>query len=247
MDILTLLGLLIAFLAIIGGNFIEGGRVQSLLQLTAFIIVIGGTLGAILLQTPLKVFLRSLKMLLWVFRPPAMDAEQQISNILEWCQLARKEGLLGLETLSEELQEPFSRKGLQLLVDGREPEAIRAILEVEMDTLEEQAMQSAKVFEAAGGYAPTIGILGAVMGLIHVMANLADPAKLGEGIAVAFVATIYGVGSANLILLPISGKLKSIVSAQGRMREMMIEGLTAIAEGENPRAIESKLRGFLQS
>lgn len=246
MDILSVLGLLVAFGAVLGGNFIEGGRLASLLQLTAFIIVIGGTLGAVLLQTPLKVFVRAVKMLLWVFRPPVIDAERQIENIVEWCQLARKEGLLGLETLSEQLDEPFSRRGLQLLVDGREPEAIRSIMEVELDSLEEQAMHAAKVFEAAGGYAPTVGILGAVMGLIHVMENLADPSKLGEGIAVAFVATIYGVGSANLVLLPVSGKLKAIIHAQGRVREMTIEGLTAIAEGENPRAIEAKLRGYLQ-
>ncbi|MEJ2632062.1 MAG: flagellar motor protein [Acidihalobacter sp.] len=246
MDILSLLGLLVAFGAIVGGNFIEGGRVESLLQLTAFIIVIGGTLGAVLLQTPLKIFLRSIKMLLWVFQPPPINAEQQVENIVEWCQLARKEGLLGLEALSEQLDEPFSRKGLQLLVDGREPESIRSIMEVELESFEEQEMHAAKVFEAAGGYSPTIGILGAVMGLIHVMENLADPSKLGEGIAVAFVATIYGVGLANLILLPVAGKLKSIIHAQGRMREMTIEGLTAIAEGENPRAIEAKLRGYLQ-
>lgn len=245
-DILSLLGLLVAFGAILGGNLLEGGRVGSLLQLTAFVIVIGGTLGAVLLQTPLKVFLQASRMLLWVFRPPALNAEQQVESIVEWCHLARKEGLLGLETLSEELEDPFSRKGLQLLVDGREPEAIRAIMEVELDSLEDRAMQAAKTFEAAGGYAPTIGILGAVMGLIHVMQNLADPAKLGEGIAVAFVATIYGVGSANLLLLPIAGKLKAIVQAQSRVREMTIEGLTAIAEGENPRAIESKLLGYLQ-
>ncbi len=245
-DILSLLGLLVAFGAIVGGNLIEGGRIQSLLQLTAFIIVIGGTLGAVLLQSPLKVFLRAVKMMMWVFRPPAINGEQQIERIVEWCQLARKEGLLGLETLSEQIEEPFSRKGLQLLVDGREPESIRSIMEVELESLEEQAMHAAKVFEAAGGYAPTIGIIGAVMGLIHVMENLADPSKLGEGIAVAFVATIYGVGSANLVLLPIAGKLKSIIHAQGRVREMTIEGLTAIAEGENPRAIEAKLRGYLQ-
>ena len=246
MDILTLLGLVIAFTAIVGGNFIEGGRVGSLLQFTAFVIVIGGTLGAVLLQTPLQVFKQAMKMLLWVFRPPPMDAEKQIGEIVEWSQLARREGLLGLEELSEKHEEPFARKGLQLLVDGREPEMIRSIMEVELDTLEEQAMHAARVFEAAGGYAPTIGILGAVMGLIHVMEHLAEPSKLGEGIAVAFVATIYGVGSANLVLLPIAGKLKSIVQAQSRQREMLIEGLAAIAEGENPRAIEAKLRGYIQ-
>ncbi|APZ43027.1 flagellar motor protein [Acidihalobacter ferrooxydans] len=245
-DILTLAGLVIAFAAILGGNMIEGGRVGSLLQFTAFVIVIGGTFGAVLLQTPLKVFLPAMKMLLWVFIPPPMDAGKQIEEILEWSQLARREGLLGLEQISEDHDEPFARKGLQMLVDGREPEMIRSIMEVELDSMEEQAMHAAKVFEAAGGYAPTIGILGAVMGLIHVMEHLAEPSKLGAGIAVAFVATIYGVGSANLVLLPIAGKLKSIVLAQSRMREMMIEGLTAIAEGENPRAIEAKLRGYIQ-
>lgn len=246
LDILTLLGLLIAFAAIVGGNWIEGGRIGSLLQFTAFVIVIGGTFGAILLQSPLPVFMRAMRMLLWVFRPPAIDAERQIKEIVAWSQLARKEGLLGLESVSERHEDPFAKRGLQLLVDGREPEMIRAIMEVELESYEENAIQAAKVYEAAGGYAPTIGILGAVMGLIHVMEHLADPSKLGEGIAVAFVATIYGVGSANLILLPIAGKLKAIIHEQERVKEMTIEGLTAIAEGENPRAIETKLRGFIE-
>lgn len=246
MDILSLLGILLALGAVLGGNFIEGGKLDSLLQLTAFIIVMGGTLGAVLLQSPLAVFVRAVKMGLWIFKPPLIEPERQIESIIEWCQIARREGLLGLESISESLEEPFARKGLQLLVDGREPDAIRGILEVELEAAEEQLLHSAKVYESAGGYAPTVGILGAVMGLIHVMENLADPAKLGAGIAVAFVATIYGVGSANLFLLPIANKLKSIIHRQSKVREMVIEGLTAIAEGENPRAIESKLQGYLQ-
>ncbi|OBS09799.1 flagellar motor protein [Acidihalobacter prosperus] len=246
MDVLSLLGILIALGAVIGGNFIEGGHIDSLLQLTAFIIVVGGTLGAVLLQSPLPVFWRAVRMGLWVFKPPSIEPERQIESIVEWCQVARREGLLGLEGVSDELEEPFARKGLQMLVDGREPEAIRSALEVELDAAEEQLMHAAKVYEAAGGYAPTVGILGAVMGLIHVMENLADPSKLGAGIAVAFVATIYGVGAANLFLLPIANKLKSIIHRQSQVREMTIEGLAAIAEGENPRAIEAKLQGYVQ-
>ncbi|AOU98451.1 flagellar motor protein [Acidihalobacter yilgarnensis] len=246
MDILSLLGILIALGAVIGGNYIEGGHIGSLLQLTAFIIVMGGTLGAVLLQSPLPVFWRAVRMGLWVFKPPSIEPERQIESIVEWCQIARREGLLGLEGVSDALEEPFARKGLQMLVDGREPEAIRSVLEVELDATEEQLMHAAKVYEAAGGYAPTVGILGAVMGLIHVMENLADPTKLGAGIAVAFVATIYGVGAANLFLLPIANKLKSIIHRQSKVREMTIEGLAAIAEGENPRAIEAKLQGYVQ-
>lgn len=240
-------GLLVAFGAILTGNFIEGGKLDSLIQLTAFIIVVGGTLGAVMLQTPIQVFVRGVKMLRWVFKPPIIQPEKRIEEIVNWAQLARKEGLLGLESLSDSYPDHFARKGLTLLVDGREPQEIRKILEVELDVLEQQEIHAADVYESAGGYAPTIGILGAVMGLIHVMQNLSDPSKLGEGIAVAFVATIYGVGSANLISLPIAGKLKSIIHRQANVREMTIEGLVAIAEGENPRALESKLRGFSQT
>ena len=163
---------------------------------------------------------------------------------MEWSNIARKEGLLGLEDIAENETNPFSQKGLQLLVDGSEPEVIRRVLEVELDAKEHINTQAAKVFENMGGYCPTIGIIGAVMGLIHVMQNLADPSKLGSGIAVAFVATIYGVGLANLIFLPVAGKLKAQIHAQSQLYEMIIEGIISIAEGENPRNIETKLRGF---
>jgi chemotaxis protein MotA len=153
--------------------------------------------------------------------------------------------LLGLETLAESEPEPFARKGLQLLVDGSEPDTIRAIMEVDLNAREYSDIHAAKVFEGMGGYSPTIGIIGAVMGLIHVMNNLADPAKLGAGIAVAFVATIYGVGLANLFFLPMANKLKNIIHAQTQFREMIVEGIVSIAEGENPRNIETKLRGYI--
>lgn len=245
MDILTILGVALGLGAILGGNALEGGHVDSLLQMTAFLIVAGGTIGAVLVQTPMPVFLRSLKMLMWMVFPPKVEEKGAIEKIISWSSIARKEGLLGLEALVESEPDVFAKKGLQLLVDGSEPEAIRKILEVEIGTKEHFDTQAAKVYEGMGGYSPTIGIIGAVMGLIHVMNNLADPSKLGSGIAVAFVATIYGVGMANLFLLPIANKLKGLIHTQTQFREMLIEGIISIAEGENPRSIETKLQGYL--
>jgi len=160
--------------------------------------------------------------------------------------VARKDGLLALETSIKKVQDPFLRKGLQLVVDGTEPKLTREILEIEIEHKEEYNLTSAKVFESAGGYSPTIGILGAVMGLIHVMENLSDPQKLGAGIAVAFVATIYGVGAANLVYLPLAGKMKLRIREEVIMQDMIIEGLIALSEGENPRRVEEKLVGFLR-
>jgi chemotaxis protein MotA len=231
--------------AVIGGNILEGGHTESLLQLTAFLIVIGGTLGAVMLQTPLTTFMRSIEIMPWIVMPPKFETTQTIQKIVEWSKISRREGLLGLESFAEEEPDAFSKKCLQLLVDGNEPDTIRVIMEVELSTEENRDLMAAKVFESAGGYSPTIGIIGAVMGLIHVMQNLSDPSKLGSGIAVAFVATIYGVGAANMVLLPIANKLKSIIGKQAQFREMIMEGIIAIAEGENARYIESRLQGYL--
>ncbi|MFJ4066861.1 flagellar motor protein [Pseudomonas sp. NPDC089996] len=246
MDVLSLIGLILAFVAIVGGNFLEGGHVGALINGPAGLIVLGGTLAAALLQSPLSAFKRALQILRWIFFPPRVDLAGGIDRVVNWSLVARKEGLLGLEGVADAEPDPYARKGLQLLVDGAEPESIRSILEVDFLTQESRDIQAAKVFESMGGYAPTIGIIGAVMGLIHVMGNLADPSQLGNGIAVAFVATIYGVASANLILLPIASKLKAIVMRQSRYREMLLEGLLSIAEGENPRSIELKLQGFME-
>jgi chemotaxis protein MotA len=245
MDILTLIGTALAFIAILGGQALEGGHLSSLLNGPALLIVLGGTVGAILIQTPLAVFLRALKVASWIVFPPKQQAKAAIEKIVKWSNIARKEGLLGLETIAEAEPDLFARKGLQLLVDGGEPEAIRRILEVEMEAKEHHDTQAAKVYEGMGGYSPTIGIIGAVMGLIHVMGNLADPSKLGSGIAVAFVATIYGVGLANLFFLPMASKLKSLVHDQTQFRAMIMEGVISIAQGENPRNIETKLLGYV--
>ncbi|MGV8919905.1 MAG: flagellar motor protein [Pseudomonas sp.] len=246
MDVLSLIGLILAFVAIIGGNFLEGGHLSALLNGPAALIVLGGTLAASLLQAPISAFMRAMQIVRWILFPPRIDLAGGIDRVVNWSLTARKEGLLGLESVADAEVDTYARKGLQLLVDGAEPEAIRSILEVDFITQETRDIQAAKVFESMGGYAPTIGIIGAVMGLIHVMGNLADPSQLGNGIAVAFVATIYGVASANLILLPIANKLKAVAMRQSRYREMLLEGILSIAEGENPRSIELKLQGFME-
>jgi chemotaxis protein MotA len=246
MDFLSFIGVAVAFAAILGGNWLEGGHLDTLANGPAMVIVLGGTIGAVLLQTPLGVFVRSLRMLGMVFVPPRHGLEDMIRKLVEWSRVARKDGLLGLERAVQGEPDLFVRKGMQLLVDGNEPEEIRRTLEVELDSRERFDLQASKVLEAMGGYSPTIGIIGAVMGLIHVMQNLSDPSKLGSGIATAFVATIYGVGLANLFLLPMANKLKAYVQQESHYRELVIEGLVAISEGENPRLIETRLQGFLR-
>ena len=245
MDILSLIGLVLAFGAILGGMVLDGGHISSIMNATAALIVIGGTVGATMLQTPLPVFIHAFKIAKWVFMPPKLAPREAIEKIVNWSNIARKEGLLGLEALTEAEPDLYARKGLQLLVDGSEPEVIRGILEVELEAKEHHDGQGAKVFEAMGGYSPTIGIIGAVMGLIHVMGNLADPAALGSGIAVAFVATIYGLALANLFFLPFAAKLKSLIHNQTQFRTMIMEGLISIAQGDNPRNIETKLQGYM--
>lgn len=247
MDILSVIGIIIGFGALLAGNFLEGGSWESLLNGPAALIVIGGTVGAAVLQTPGPALQRALPMLSWIIKPPVIVFEQGIQKIVRWSMSARKEGLLGLEAIAEREKDVFARKGLQLLVDGNEPESIRRVLETDLYVNEQRDQDAINFYESMGGYAPTIGIIGAVIGLIHVMRNLADPDELGPGIAIAFVATIYGVGFANLLLLPIANKLKLFIHQQSQFRELVIEGVIAIAEGENPRTIENKLTGFLHN
>lgn len=247
LDVLSVLGLITGIAAIIIGNLLEGGQTSSLVNIPALVVVFGGTLGASLLQFPPTVFFRSMRMLFSVFVPRIYDAQAQIDQIVGWSQLARRDGLLKLEDEILEIDEPFTQKGLQLLVDGNNPESILTILELDIGIKENLDYQAAKLFEAMGGYAPTIGILGAVMGLIHVMQNLANPELLGAGIATAFVATIYGVASANLIFLPIASKLKMHIASATQLQELIATGLVEIAKGENPKNIELKLSGYLDT
>ena len=245
MDKISVFGLFLGVVAIVGGQVLEGGHVASLAQPTALLIVLGGTMGAVMLQSPYAIFIRGIRMVRWVWVPPAVDYPQVISQVSAWSHIARREGLLALENTMNQVKDDFVRKGLQLLVDGAEPERLREVMEVEINTFEEQMKLSARIWEAAGGYSPTIGIMGAVLGLIHVMENLTEPSKLGAGIAVAFVATIYGVGLANLVFLPMSNKLKAHINRLIVQREMIVDGLLGIANGDNPRIIESRLQGYI--
>src|SRR5271166_1907367 len=244
MDILSIVGVVLGLIAIIGGAILKGSSAGALVGSAAFVIVVVGTFAASLVQTPLQTFLRAWKIVIWVWKPPASNPTAVIEKIVEWSNIARKQGLLGLESAVEQEQDEFLKKGLQSLVDGGEPEAIRSGMEIELGTMEHFDIQAAKVFEAMGVYSPTLGIIGAVMGLMAVMQNLNDPSKLGHGIAAAFIATLYGIGFANLFLLPMASKLKSVIHTQTQVRTMVIEGIIAIAQGENPRNIEAKLQGY---
>jgi chemotaxis protein MotA len=245
LDILSIVGLLLALVAVIVGAILKGAGIHALLSAAAFMIVVVGTLAAIFVQTPLPVMKHAMKIFPWVMKPPPLDGLSLIKKMVEWSNIARKQGLLGLEPNLDQERDPFVRKALQLVVDGSEPEALRAVMEVELSAREHADTAGAKVFEGMGIYAPTLGIIGAVLGLMAVMQNLADPSKLGQGIAAAFTATVYGIGLANLFFLPVAAKLKGTIASQTQVREMVIEGMLSIAQGENPRSIESKLQGYL--
>ncbi len=245
MDILSILGIVLSIVAIVGGQHLEGGHLSSIMQFTAFLIVMGGTLGAVMLNYPMPIFMKALSSISMVFGNVHVDLKAIIAKIVELSNISRKQGLLALEGQMKTIQDPLLSKGVQLVVDGTEPQKIREILEVEVGIFEEEYLLAGKVYESLGGYAPTVGIIGAVLGLIHVMENLADPSKLGGGIAVAFVATVYGVGAANLFFLPMGGKIKMKAKELVMGKLMVIEGLISVAQGENPRMIEEKLSGFL--
>lgn len=245
MDKLSIFGLLLALTGIVGGSLLEGGGVVILLQGASLLIVLGGTIGAVMLQSPLKIFSMGVKMGWWAFVTPKISQQKMIYQLSAWSNVVRRNGALLLEDQIDEMSDPFIRKGLQLLVDGTPSAKIRDVLDIDLQTYEQLHFQSARVWESAAGYSPTIGIMGAVLGLVHVMQNLSDPSKLGAGIAIAFISTLYGVGLANLVFLPISSKLKMIILQQVNLREMFIDGLTMIADGENTRYLENKLQGYI--
>lgn len=246
MDMVAIIGTILGFLVIIIGTVLKGSTVGALWNPAAFVIVFFGTIAALLVQNQGKVLKHAMSMIKMVYRPPQHRPSDLISRIVGWSEISRRQGLLGLEPQIEAETDPFISKGLQLLVDGGEPDAIRSVLEVDLDTREAIDLAGAKVYENAGIYSPTLGIIGAVMGLMAVMQNLADPSKLGHGIAAAFVATIYGVALANMFMLPMAARLKGLVSKQTQMREILIEGLVSIAQGDNPRQIEARLQGYVE-
>jgi len=245
MDPISLIGTILAFVVVIVGAQLKGSSIAALWNPGACMIVFIGTLAAVMVQNSGTVLRRALGMFRLIYRPPRHQPGDLVSRVVGWSEISRRQGLLGLEPQIEAEADGFARKGLQLLVDGSEPETIRDALELELDAREQLDMAAARVFENAGVYSPTMGIIGAVMGLMAVMQHLSAPDRLGEGIAAAFVATIYGVGLANLLMLPMAARLKALIARQSRMREILIEGLVSIAQGDNPRLIESKLQGYL--
>lgn len=245
MDIATIIGIILGFGAIIGGQMLEGGHVSALIQPTAAIIVLGGTFGAAFVSFPTKTIIQAVKDIPKVFLSGSQNHETIIKDIIGYAAKARRNGLISLEQEAQNIKDSFTRKGISLVVDGIDPQKLRETMEIEIGTFEEHAKTSAEFFEAAGGYAPTIGIIGAVLGLIHVMNNLADAANLGAGIAVAFVATIYGLMTANIICIPFGTKLKCRLKDELLQKQMVIEGLIAIQNGENPHFIEQRLKAFI--
>ncbi|MBN2244054.1 MAG: flagellar motor protein [Acidobacteria bacterium] len=245
MDLASIIGLFVGMAAILGGQALEGGHIGSILQPTAALIVFGGTFGACMLQYKMSAVFASFKAVARVFMDPKTNNREVIREIIRLANKARKEGVIALEKDVEQIEDRFLKRALTMAMDGIEPKVLRDTMELEISNIEDEADEPIKFWAAAGGYSPTIGILGAVLGLIHVMENLSDPSKLGSGIAVAFVATVYGVGLANLVYLPISGKLKTKVRSQLITKEIMLVGVIGILEGENPRLIDDKLNSYL--
>ncbi|MFZ0318037.1 MAG: flagellar motor protein [Candidatus Sulfotelmatobacter sp.] len=245
LDKASLGGLILALGGILAGLLLEGGNLGQILQPTAAMIVFGGTLGAVMLQFPLPIILLAVQQLGSVFVNPQRDPQDTIEQLVEYAQKARREGIVSLDAELGEIEDPVLRKSLMLAVDGTEPQELRKMMELELDNQAEYEEQVPQVFESAGGFSPTVGIIGAVLGLIQTMQHLDKIDEVGRGIAVAFVATIYGVGAANLLYLPIAGKMKLRIREQQMMREMTLEGVVSILEGMNPRMLETKLFGFL--
>jgi chemotaxis protein MotA len=248
MDFLTLIGIALGLGGIIAGQVLEGGHLGSILQFTAFLIVFGGTLGAVLIGTTRNELSLAISLLREAFLEGNDDEAKKVSNeIIQLSQIARRETILSLEAKLPQVAFPFTRSVLRLMIDGVDPAVIRDVFEREIDQEEERLNSAAGVYADAGGYAPTVGIIGAVLGLIHVMENLTDTSKLGAGIAVAFVATVYGVGSANLIFFPLSKKLKKRIRDRIRIKEMSLEGSLGILQGLNPMVLDEKLSSFIRS
>lgn len=243
-DLATIGGLLMAFGGVLGGLLLEGGRIKDVAQITAALIVFGGTLGAVMVTTPFSVLLRAFRKLHLVFVDRAPLPQDAIDEIISFASKARRHGIVSLEQDADNVPDPFLRKALNLAVDGTDLDAIRKMMELEMTVEEHRAEAEAKVFEAAGGYAPTIGIIGAVLGLIQVMKHLENIEEVGRGIAVAFVATVYGVGSANIFFLPAANKLRARAHRATQIKELMLEGVVAIVEGLNPKLIRTKLEAY---
>ncbi len=245
MDPGVIIGVLVAVVAILGGNIMEGGHTEALVGIPAFVIVIGGTLGAVIVQFPLPLIGGAVKQAIKLFKKPPDQAATLVEECVNLAQLARKEGVLGLEKVAEQASHPLLKKGILMAVDGCDSEVIRSTLETAMAQDEEHTTNCAKVWEAGGGYSPTVGIIGAVLGLIHVMQNLTDIEAVGKGIATAFVATIYGVAAANIFFLPLAGRIKTNHMVATRDGDLILSGILAIQAGLNPKIVRERLMAYI--
>lgn len=245
MDITTILGLVLGTAFLVGAFVLEGGHVSSLFQITAFMIVFGGTAGAIMVSTPMEQLKELPKILRHAFSHKRREPLEVIDELVSLATIARREGILALEEKIETYEDDFFKNGVRLVVDGVDPELVRSIMETELSFIEDRHSRGAAIFEQAGGFSPTMGIIGTVMGLVHVLGNLEDASKLGPSIAVAFIATLYGVASANVAFLPLANKLKVRSKQEVLVRELMIEGILSIQAGENPNILGQKLKVFL--
>ncbi len=244
MDLSTVIGLVLALIGIVGGLYDEGGHIGQITSPTSVMIVVGGTVGAVMVQFPLGIFMEALKLGIQVILPKKIDPASYIEDIVKFSTKARKEGIVALEGDAKEIKDEFFRKALMMVIDGTDPKELKHVLENQIHYIDEHGTTVPKVFEAMGGYSPTIGIIGAVMGLIQVMGHLEDIEAVGHGIAVAFVATIYGVGLANVVCLPMGAKLTLAHKKEMAIKEMIIEGINLIIEGVNPMIIRDKLSGY---
>lgn len=247
MDRASFAGLCIGFAALLLGQYMEGGHIASLFRGTAGVIVIGGTLGATLLSVPGSDIQRALQIVGSVFSRTEISIEKSIDQFHQLATIARKDGIIALEDVRDSVKDPFMQRALTYVIDGATETTLREVLFTDIDVRMERDTAAARVFDIAGGYSPTIGILGAVLGLIHAMESLSDPAQLGQGIAVAFIATVYGVGLANLILLPLAAKLQRIIAHRRVAEEMVVEGAVAIQSGLTPSAVRTRLHGYVRA
>ncbi len=245
LDVTTIGGLLLAVGGILGGLLLEGGKIRDVSQITAAIIVLGGTIGAVMVNTPPALLSRAVRRLPLIFRDSSRSWNGVVEDIIGYAMKARKTGLVSLESIAGSVPDPFLKKALNLAIDGTDLQELRTMMQVQITLDEQRTEAEARVFESAGGFAPTIGIIGAVMGLIQVMKNLANIEEVGHGIAVAFVATVYGVASANLFFLPAAGKIKARAREEAEGKELMLEGVAAIVEGMNPTILRTKLEAYL--
>ncbi len=246
MDLASLIGSILGISSVVGGQILEGGHISQIMQGTAALIVVGGTLGAMFLSFPVQDIKKAFSMIPSIYKNVDLDVRPTIDEIIRIATIARKEGVLAVEGQRDSIQNPLFKKSIKYVIDGFEPNTVKEIIDTEIYLAFEEEENAGKVFEGAGGYSPTIGIIGAVLGLIHVMALLNDPSKIGEGIAVAFVATVYGVGLANLLFIPWGSKMKRKATQRMMAKEVVKLGVTGIQEGLNPHFLKEKLEVFVE-